>query len=113
LELFAPASTVALQTHHSLARHPHPLPDHQSHQILRLALVRPQAVPSALGQMKMNIYGFTKREVKALIIAACIAVIFIFIPQEVLDGWEILYLFIVVFPIGIYIATDPERIDKP
>jgi len=61
----------------------------------------------------MNNISLTKREKTTLIIAAFIAIAFIFIPQQVLDGWEVLFLLLIVFPIGIYIATDPERIKKP
>lgn len=54
----------------------------------------------------------TKREKTALIIAAFIGGIFIFVPQEVLNAWEYAFLFCIVFPIGLYIATDPERIKR-
>jgi len=60
----------------------------------------------------MNNISLTRREKTTLIIAAFLAIAFIFIPQQVLDGAEILYLLLVVFPIGIYIATDPERMKK-
>lgn len=60
----------------------------------------------------MNNLGLTRREKIALIIAASLALLFLFIPQPVLDEWEYPYLFFVVFPLGIYIATDPERIKR-
>lgn len=60
----------------------------------------------------MNNLGLTRREKTALIIAAFFAAIFLFIPQQVLNEWEYLYLFLVVFPLGMYIATDPERIKR-
>lgn len=53
--------------------------------------------------------SLTRREKITLIIAAFFAVIFLFIPQQVLNEWEYLYLFFIVFPLGMYIATDPER----
>lgn len=56
--------------------------------------------------------SLTRREKIALIIAAFFAFAFIFIPQQILDGWEVLILLLVVFPIGIYIATDPDRMKK-
>lgn len=59
-----------------------------------------------------NNLGLTRREKTALTIAAFFAVIFIFIPQHILDGWELLYLFLVVLPLGIYVISDPERIHK-
>lgn len=57
--------------------------------------------------------NLTRREKTTLIIAAILAILFIFIPQQVLNEWEYLPLLCIVFPIGIYIATDPERIKKP
>lgn len=57
----------------------------------------------------MNSLGLTRREKIALVTAAFFALLFIFIPQPVLDELEYPYLFLVVLPLGIYIATDPER----
>lgn len=52
----------------------------------------------------------TRREKIVLTVAIIVAIIFIFIPQQVLNDWEYLYLLCFVAPIGFYIATDPERI---
>lgn len=60
----------------------------------------------------MNKISLTRREKTTLIIAAILAILFLFIPQQVLNEWEYLALLIIVFPIGIYIATDPERIKR-
>ena len=60
----------------------------------------------------LNNMGLTKRERVALVIAAFLAVIFLFIPQQVLNEWEYLYLFFIVFPLGMHIATDPERAQR-
>lgn len=60
----------------------------------------------------MNNISLTKREKTTLIIVAILAIIFLFIPQQVINEWEYLTLLIIVFPIGIYIATDPERMHK-
>lgn len=60
----------------------------------------------------MSNLGLTKREKIVLILAAIVAIIFIFIPQQTLNGWEYLYLLCFVAPVGFYIATDPERIKK-
>lgn len=54
----------------------------------------------------------TRREKIVLTIAAIVAFVFIFIPQQVLNDWEYLYLLCFVAPIGFYIATDPERIKR-
>jgi hypothetical protein len=51
----------------------------------------------------------TKRETAVLCIAGIFAVLFIFIPQTILDKWEIPYLILVVAPIGFWLALDPER----
>jgi hypothetical protein len=52
----------------------------------------------------------TRREKHVLTVAAIVAFIFIFIPQQILNDWEYVYLLCFVAPIGFYIATDPERI---
>lgn len=57
----------------------------------------------------MNTYGFTRREVKALIILTIIAIIFIFIPQQTLDEWDIAYYFCFTLPFTLWIILDPER----
>lgn len=63
----------------------------------------------------------TRREKHVLIIVAAIAVIFakcssLFLSQltfnQFLEGYEALYLFFVVMPLGFYISTDPERRKK-
>lgn len=56
--------------------------------------------------------NLTHREKTTLIIAAILALILLFIPQQIINEWEYLSLLCIVFPIGIYIATDPERIKK-
>lgn len=60
----------------------------------------------------MDNLGLTRREKTTLIIAAFLTIAFIFIPQQIIDGWEVLFLLLIVFPIGIYIATDPERMKR-
>lgn len=54
----------------------------------------------------------TKREKVVLTIASILGVIFLFIPQEILTAWEYASLFCIVLPVGLYIATDPERIKR-
>ena len=54
---------------------------------------------------------FTRRE-KHVIVLMCITVILIIfsgIDQQTLNDYEILFMFLFVVPIGIYIATDPQR----
>jgi len=53
----------------------------------------------------------TRREKHALVIASIIALAFvIFNPdQSTTEVLEYVGLFFVVFPLGIYIASDPER----
>lgn len=54
----------------------------------------------------------TRREKHVLFIAALILIFFIIVrpSYETVQEWEMLSLFVVVFPIGLYIATDPERL---
>lgn len=53
----------------------------------------------------------TRREKHVLFIAALIVIFFIIVrpSYETVQEWEMISLFVVVFPIGLYIATDPER----
>ena len=54
---------------------------------------------------------FTRREKQALIAALIIAIILLIVrpSYETIQDWEWLFLFVVVGPLGIYIALDPER----
>ena len=53
----------------------------------------------------------TRREKHVLIVAAIIAILFMIIrpSYETVREWEYLSLWVIVAPIGLYIATDPER----
>lgn len=53
----------------------------------------------------------TRREKHVLIAALILALIFVIVrpSYETIREWEYLLLFIVVAPLGLYIATDPER----
>lgn len=52
----------------------------------------------------------TKRE-KIVSVIVGIALLFIFIipPELIKSEYEYLWLFVVVIPVGVLIATDPER----
>jgi len=60
--------------------------------------------------------AFTKREKIIFIAIGLIIFTFAFLLQftafEATKGWEVLFLIFIVFPIGLLIATDPERIKK-
>lgn len=53
----------------------------------------------------------TRREKHVLVILAILLVAFMIIrpSYETVQEWEWLFLFVVVGPIGFYIASDPER----
>ena len=51
----------------------------------------------------------TKREKVFLGILGVLAIAFLFIPQHVINDWEIVILLFVAFPLGLLVATDPER----
>ena len=53
----------------------------------------------------------TRREKHVLIVALILLIAFAIIRPSYaqVQEWEIVYLFIVVGPLGFYIATDPER----
>lgn len=56
----------------------------------------------------------TRREKHVLIAALIIAIILLIAhpSYETIQGWEWLFLFLVVGPLGFYIALDKERIRK-
>lgn len=53
----------------------------------------------------------TRREKRVLIAALVLALIFVVVrpSYETVQEWEYFLWFIVVAPLGLYIATDPER----
>lgn len=53
----------------------------------------------------------TRRQKHVLIVAVIIAILFVIIrpSYETVQEWEYLSLWIIVAPLGLYIATDPER----
>lgn len=53
----------------------------------------------------------TRREKRVLIAALVLALIFVVVrpSYETVREWEYFLWFIVVAPLGLYIATDPER----
>lgn len=54
----------------------------------------------------------TRREVHSLIACAILLLILAFIPQQTVSENEVLILTFVGFPLGLYIATDPQRRKK-
>jgi len=51
----------------------------------------------------------TRREAIAFgIVVVIVAVVFLAGPR-ILENWEMAFLVFIVLPLGIYIATDPER----
>ncbi len=56
--------------------------------------------------------GFTKRDKTVLVLVGILVIILLPIPQEVINDWEPLFLIFIVFPLGLLVATDPERRKK-
>lgn len=56
--------------------------------------------------------GFTKREKIFLAIVGILSPLTFIIPQDVLYELEPFTLLCVVAPLGFYLFTDPERINK-
>lgn len=52
---------------------------------------------------------FTKREIIVLIVFCLLIPLTLAIPPQLRTDYEILFLLFVVTPIGVLIATDPER----
>jgi hypothetical protein len=60
--------------------------------------------------------SFTKREKIFLsvmgVLMFILALLFNFTAFEMTEGWEVFFLVFIGFPLGLMIATDPERIRK-
>jgi hypothetical protein len=60
--------------------------------------------------------SLTKREkifITALgVLMLILALLFNFTAFEMTEGWEVFFLVFIGFPLGLMIATDPERIRK-
>jgi hypothetical protein len=52
----------------------------------------------------------TRREKHILIILVILLPILAFIPQTTVKEYEVFFHAFITFPLGLYIATDPERI---
>lgn len=55
--------------------------------------------------------NLTRREKQTLIAALIIAVVLLIVrpSYETIKDWEWLFLFVVVGPLSLYVASDPER----
>ena len=51
----------------------------------------------------------TRREIHFLIACCILFITFAFFPQETISAYEIPIIAFIGFPLGIYLATDPER----
>lgn len=54
----------------------------------------------------------TKREKIFIVTLGVLIFILAFIPQDIVDNYEVLLLVVVLLPLGLMIATDPERRKK-
>lgn len=54
----------------------------------------------------------TKREKIVLGIFAILCIVSGFTPQKIINDWEYVYLLCILTPLGLYILTDPERIER-
>lgn len=63
-----------------------------------------------------NNFGFTKREIIVLttlgVFMLAITLLFEFTSFEMTEGWEMLFFAFIGFPLGLLIATDPQRIKR-
>lgn len=53
--------------------------------------------------------NITHREKHVLIACIILLIILAFIPQQTINNAEPIYTLLIATPIGLYIATDPER----
>jgi hypothetical protein len=54
----------------------------------------------------------TRREKHALAIMSVLMLICACFDQQRINDWEVFYLVVVVLPLGLYIATDPDQIEN-
>jgi len=54
--------------------------------------------------------GLTRREKIVLTVAGVLSPFIFIVPQHIINDYEMVWLLLVVLPLGILIATDPERI---
>jgi disulfide bond formation protein DsbB len=52
----------------------------------------------------------TRRQTRFLITCVILLIILAFIPQQTVTENEVFLIAFIGFPLGIYLATDPERI---
>lgn len=60
--------------------------------------------------------GLTKREIIFLVVMGVLMLVLTILIQftkfEITEGWEVVFLVFIGFPLGLMIATDPERIKR-
>lgn len=54
-------------------------------------------------------FKLTKREKIIAVIVGILILLTFVIPPELINKYEMLYLLLIVLPLGFIIATDPER----
>jgi len=52
---------------------------------------------------------FTRRDKHVLIAIIALVIMLAFIPQQTINNHEVFFMVVIVGPLGLYIATDPER----
>jgi len=57
----------------------------------------------------LNIFTRREKHVLVVFILTGLALLPFHIEQQTLNDYELLWLFFYVMPLGVYIATDPER----
>jgi hypothetical protein len=98
LKIFPPAHCIYVLN-------AHPLPNTSA-----------KAQTVSLDQGMIEKLSLTKREkifITALgVLMLILALLFNFTAFEMTEGWEVFFLVFIGFPLGLMIATDPERIRK-
>ena len=55
---------------------------------------------------------FTRREIHVLIALTAILVLGMFVGYQTLEDWSLPAMIFIVLPLGIYLVTDQERIER-
>ncbi len=61
-------------------------------------------------------HNLTRREIFFLVVLGAMTLILVllsnFMSFEMTEGWEMFFLVFIGFPLGLFVALDPERLKK-
>jgi uncharacterized membrane protein len=61
-------------------------------------------------------HNLTRREIFFLIVLGVMVLVLVILEKftsfEMTEGWEVFFLVFIGFPLGLFVALDPERLKK-